>query len=104
MGILVFSDAGIALGFAKALRENLSARDIPCRIGIDQSDVLLFRLGGRGFDVAGTAVNVASKLAQDCGDCGSIYVTESAVSGTDAPNGLPFSVEISRVRIRGMTF
>ena len=40
--------------------------------------MLVFELGPGSRDIAGSAVNVASKLAQDCGVFGRIYVNDAA--------------------------
>jgi class 3 adenylate cyclase len=40
--------------------------------------MLVFELGPGSRDIAGSAVNTASKLAQDCGVFGRIYVSEAA--------------------------
>jgi hypothetical protein len=40
--------------------------------------VLLFELGAGARDIAGSPVNVASKLAQDVGEFGKIHVSDAA--------------------------
>jgi class 3 adenylate cyclase len=61
---------------------------VPLRIGVDTGRVLLFELGPGSRDVAGTPVNVASKLAQYTGQSGAIHLTIEAARQaglTDAP-------------------
>ncbi len=102
ISIVAFDDTGRALDFSKELVERLKSENVSCRIGVDRSDILVFDLGKRGYEVAGTAVNVASKLAQDFGKFDSVYASVDA----DVPDewksvGTPFVTEISKVELRG---
>ncbi len=74
LGIYIFEDSGAALEFAQALRQALTQEAIACRIGIDVGPVLVFDLATSGKDIAGMPVNVASKMAQDKGQFGKIYL------------------------------
>jgi class 3 adenylate cyclase len=56
----------------------LGAQDVQLRIGMDVGRILLFELGPGLRDVAGSPVNVASKLAQDRGVLGAIQLTADA--------------------------
>ena len=67
LGIYVFDDAPAALAFARSFRLEFAKHDIACRIGIDAGAVLLFDLPAGGKDIAGSPVNMASKMAQDKG-------------------------------------
>jgi class 3 adenylate cyclase len=75
LGIYVFDDASAAVGFARTFRAELANYDIPCRIGIDAGPVLIFDLPAGGKDIAGNPVNVASKMAQDKGAFGKLYLS-----------------------------
>ena len=78
ISIYVFREPGPAAAFAQAFREAFAEQGVQTRIGIDAGDVLLFDLGRGRHDIAGSPVNVASKLAQDCGEFGRIYLSEAA--------------------------
>ncbi len=78
ISIYTFPEPGPAAAFAEAFREQFAQQGVLTRIGIDSGQVLLFDLGGGRRDIAGSPVNVASKLAQDCGEFGRIYLSEAA--------------------------
>lgn len=78
ISIFVFKDCASGVTFAEGFRAALRALGIACRIGVDTGQVLVFDLGAGARDIAGTPVNVASKLAQDLGEFGTIYVSEAA--------------------------
>ena len=84
ISIFAFNDGASAITFAQGFRAALKEQGIACRIGVDTGQVLVFDLGNGAKDVAGSPVNVASKLAQDVGEFGKIYVSD--------PAGTPFSV------------
>jgi class 3 adenylate cyclase len=48
--------------------------------------VLLFELGAGRYDVAGSPVNVASKLAQDAGKLGAITLTWASARAAGIPD------------------
>jgi class 3 adenylate cyclase len=75
LGIYVFDNAIAAVKFAKAFRQELSSQNIDCRIGIDTGEVLIFDLAIGTKDIAGSPVNVASKMAQDKGEFGKLYLS-----------------------------
>ncbi len=78
IGLYSFPQCDTAVAFARGFRAALADQGIQCRIGIDVGRVLLFELGHNSRDVAGSPVNIASKLAQDCGTFGGIYLSETA--------------------------
>ena len=57
-----------------------------------------FYLGPATRDVAGSAVNVAAKLAQDCGADGGIYVSQDAAARSGM-EGTPVSFERSGISL-----
>ncbi len=75
LGIYVFDDAAAALDFARAFRDEFAKYEIGCRVGIDAGDVLIFDLPAGGKDIAGNPVNVASKMSQDKGAFGKLYLS-----------------------------
>lgn len=74
LGLYVFDSEIEAISFAEALREKLKSEEITCRIGIDAGPVFIFDLSV-GRDIAGSPVNMASKMAQDKGKWGRIYLS-----------------------------
>ena len=96
--IYLFDDAGHALAFARKLRAELAAQRVELRIGIDTGRVLLFELAPGTFDIAGTAVNVASKLAQDTGRFGVIHLTRAAAEQA----GMTVGGALSTVQLGGV--
>ena len=75
LGIYVFDKADTAVSFAQTFRQELTKQDITCRIGIDAGEVLISDLSVGSKDIAGMPVNVASKMAQDKGEFGKIYLS-----------------------------
>jgi class 3 adenylate cyclase len=78
IGIYTFDEAETAIVFADECRRALAAEDVACRIGIDAGPVLVFDLPTGGRDIAGMPVNVASKMAQDKGRMGKVYLSAAA--------------------------
>lgn len=78
ISIYTFPEPGPAAAFAQAFRESFAQQGVLTRIGIDSGEVLLFDLGGGRREIAGSPINVASKLAQDCGEFGRIYLSDTA--------------------------
>jgi hypothetical protein len=76
IGIYTFTECRDALEFARNFRSELVAQGIQCSIGIDAGPVLVFDLGPGSRDIAGSAVNIASKLAQDVGEFGKIQISD----------------------------
>ena len=76
LGIYVFVEANAAVNFAQTFRQELAKQDITCRIGIDRGEVLIFNLSVGTKDIAGMPVNVASKMAQDKGEFGKLYLSD----------------------------
>lgn len=77
LGIYLFDEPAVAVRFAQEFRQELAARNIVCRIGIDHGPVLFGELSGGGMDIAGMPVNIASKMAQDIGEPGRMYLSEA---------------------------
>lgn len=85
LGIYTFDDPARALEFARTFRRELASGGIRCRTGIDAGPVLVFDLAGGGKDLAGAPVNIASKMAQDCGTWDHIYLSDRVHPHVDAP-------------------
>ena len=87
IGIFTFSESVAALEFAQQFRQAFLDQGIQSRIGIDEGEVLVFDLDSGLIDIAGMPVNLASKLAQDCGEFGKIYMTQRAARSAGAGTG-----------------
>jgi len=104
LALLTFDTTREAVEFAQVLRARGADNGIPVRIGIDQGPVLLFATPDGAKSIAGDAVNIASKLAEDAGRAGRISVTTRAAARLDpAPAGEPFQVTVSSVLLTGIT-
>jgi hypothetical protein len=66
---------------------------------VDVGRVLVFELGAGLRDIAGSPVNIASKLAQDAGEFGVIHLTGDAARKA----GLPAVTATDKVRAGGVT-
>lgn len=97
--LYAFDQARHALDFARKLRATFAEQAVPLAIGIDTGRVLLFELGPGARDVAGSPVNVASKLAQDLGSLGTIQLTIEAARQA----GLPAVAATHAVTVSGVT-
>jgi len=103
LGIYTFDECAPALAFAKRFREAFLRQGIASRIGIDYGEVLVFQIRDGIEDIAGAPVNIASKLAQDEGIFGKIYISEEASHTAGAGSEFhPVTFEISGVEIRAL--
>lgn len=89
IGIYTFVDCREAIDFARRFREAVGAQGVRCRIGIDAGPVLVFDLAPGSREIAGSAVNVASKLAQDTGEYGMIQVSDVVLQRAKAKKERP---------------
>jgi class 3 adenylate cyclase len=104
VSIYLFDAAGQAVAFARKLRDTLAAQSVARRMGLDAGRVLLFELGDDRRDIAGSPVNVASKLAQDAGRLGAIMLSSrvAALAGLAATE-VSHSIHVSGVTIDAIT-
>ncbi|MEU7742750.1 adenylate/guanylate cyclase domain-containing protein [Nonomuraea sp. NPDC049158] len=77
LALYLFEEAAPAVRFARCLRAGLAEHEIVCRIGVAAGPVLAGETPGGGWDVAGAPVNLASKMAQDLGRPGRVYLSEA---------------------------
>jgi hypothetical protein len=89
VGIYTFAECRDAIDFARRFRDALNAQGVKCRIGIDAGPVLVFDLAPGSREIAGSAVNVASKLAQDTGEYGMIQVSDVVLKSAKAKKERP---------------
>lgn len=99
LGIYLFNEPAAAIRFAQQFRQDLATRDILCRIGVDLGPVLVGELSGGGLDIAGMPVNIASKMAQDVGEFGRMYLSEALHKQIDLPGFTPLQYTVSGVRM-----
>lgn len=100
LGIFTFTECAPAVEFARRFRDAFLARGIRSRIGVDVGDVLVFELGGGLIDLAGMPVNIASKMAQDAGMFGKIYLTEAALHACPARENLsPLQIRFGELTV-----
>jgi hypothetical protein len=78
LGIYTFAEPAKAVEFARRFRDALEEQGVRCRVGIDAGPVLLFDLTPGSREIAGSPVNVASKLSQDVGSYGAIRISQEA--------------------------
>ena len=102
ISIYTFQDCRNAVAFAEGFRRELKSQGIACRIGIDVGQVLEFDLGGGARDIAGSPVNIASKLAQDVGEFGKIYATEAAARKAALTGTEPVMFVVAGVTVRAV--
>ena len=101
LSLYTFPDCGNAIAFARAFRETLAEQGVQCRIGIDIGPVLVFELGEGSRDIAGSAVNIASKLAEDVGEYGRIQMTDTVAQRAGARRERPtLRFTVSGVELR----
>jgi class 3 adenylate cyclase len=99
LGIYLFDEAQAAVQFAHSFRQALAQADVSCRIGIDAGAVLVFDLEGGGSDIAGMPVNLASKMAQDKGQMGKLYLSAAVRESVDAGAFTELRYTVSGVEI-----
>ncbi|MFF5205998.1 adenylate/guanylate cyclase domain-containing protein [Streptosporangium sp. NPDC000396] len=102
LAIYAFEDPAPAVRFARRLRSRLAEHEIICRIGVDTGPVLAGEIPGGGRDIAGAPVNVASKMAQDLGRPGHIYLSEAVREHID-PTGDPAAFTPVQCTVSGVT-
>lgn len=96
IGILRGDNLQSLVAAANSITKVCQREQVPVAFGVDRGDYFLFALEGGEYDVAGSPVNIASKLSEDCGKPGSILVSESAWEGGSAQEHI---LEISGMRL-----
>jgi Adenylate and Guanylate cyclase catalytic domain len=99
LGIYLFDEPAAAVRFAQNFRADLATRDIGCRIGVDCGPVLVGELSSGGMEIAGMPVNIASKMAQDVGKPGKIYLSEAIRDHVDADDVEPVQYAVSGIQL-----
>jgi class 3 adenylate cyclase len=103
LAILTFDTPGEGLEFARAVRSQFAENGIIATIGVDQGPVLFFSNPRGPSGIAGSPVNIASKLAEGAGKDGNIRITTRAASRIPSLAGAqPFQFTVSRVLLTGV--
>lgn len=103
LAIIASDDVAHACDLAKRLLEAMQEQGFTSNAGVVQGDVLLFRLKAGGRDIAGSPVNVASKLAEDTEDRNALFFETSVADAARALGfSAPFELTRSSVTIRGV--
>jgi class 3 adenylate cyclase len=104
LGILTFETSQEAIDAAQALRRLCAANGLVVKIGMASGPVLLFSNPRGPSGIAGSPVNVASKLSEDAGIPGRINIAGNVAAGLDGLDGAdPFAVTVHGVVLRGLT-
>jgi class 3 adenylate cyclase len=77
LAIYAFPDPLQALDFSLELRQILADDGVLVKLGLDSGPLIVFKLPRGTRDIVGISVNIASKLVQDGGEFGKIYLTEN---------------------------
>ena len=99
--LLHVPEADKAASFARELIVALRAGGFAGNVGLCEGEVLMFDRGNGNWNVAGAAVNISSKLAEDTPERGVIFF-ESSVAHAAGPDAVPFSIVKSGVTIAGV--
>ena len=112
MGDSIFDPlGGIAAGShtllvlsGKDTRESLAKAGLRSKIGVDSGEVLVFDTPQGRRDIAGMPVNRASKITQDRGEFGKLYLSDSAASEAGSDGFERIEVEVSGVRLESWVY
>ncbi|MBC7774203.1 MAG: family 3 adenylate cyclase [Phycisphaerae bacterium] len=99
LGIYVFDSPHVAFSFSKEFQDVLNRQNVETRIGIDRGPVLVFDLPAGGKDIAGMPVNIASKMAQDKGRFGYVYLNGHLSESMDVSALTQISYTVSDVEM-----
>jgi class 3 adenylate cyclase len=104
LGILTFEGAAEAFDAADALRRRFAANSLPIKIGMASGPVLYFSNPRGPSGIAGSPVNIASKISEDAGVAGRINIA-SDVAAQLPPriDAAPFEITIGGVVLHGVT-
>lgn len=102
LGIFVADSDSEAVQFAEDVLLSMVRSEDRVSIGLARGDILLFNLEGGGKDLAGGAVNIASKISEDVPGHNTLYVEESVQIPEVQRNKFEaFAMDKSGVVIRG---
>jgi class 3 adenylate cyclase len=102
LAILSFDAVPEALEFAREVRARLARNGLAVAQGIDWGPVLLLRSQGGPSGISGDPVNVASKISEELGEPGKIFVTQRAAQFLkDVESESQFKLRISGFDLTG---
>lgn len=102
LGIFVADRESEAISFAEEILLIMREGNDAVSIGLSRGDVLLFDLDAGNRDIAGGAVNLASKVSEDIPERNTLYVEESVQIPLNHQHKFEhFSLERSHVIIKG---
>ncbi len=102
LAIYVTNNVIASIEFALELRKTLKDNDFLCKIGISSGEVLVFDMRSGGKEIAGEPVNIASKLAEDYGKFGYIYIHDSiSLPGKYTKKADDVIAKVSHVELKG---
>ncbi len=105
LGIYVSKNHHYALDFAEDLRNLLANNGYTYSIGVAAGPVLVFPLEQGGSDIAGGAINIASKISEDIKDRNSLYIHDSVdISGRNMGHYEQYVLEKSGINLKGLKF
>jgi len=105
LGIFVANDDKEAVELAEEILSDIRKGTDQVSIGLARGEVLLFNLDGGGRDIAGGAVNIASKIAEDIPDRNSLYIDSSvSIPGHHLHKYEEYALEKSHVLLKGWKF
>jgi class 3 adenylate cyclase len=96
LAIYAFTDHFQAFDFSLELRQVLEDDGVLVKIGIDSGPVIVFKLPRGTRDIVGNPINITSKLVQDGGEFGKIYLTDNIYQHIDINNFNPIFLEICK--------
>jgi hypothetical protein len=103
IAILTFDHPRDALDFTRTTHAKLAENGLPVLAGVDAGPVLLFENSRGPSGIAGDAINVASKLAEDVGRPGCFSVTDRAAKRLGESTGHErFEIGVSGITLRGV--
>jgi len=102
LGIFVADKESEAVEFAEEILTTMREGNDTVSIGLSRGDVLIFDLDIGGKDIAGGAVNFASKVSEDIEERNTLYIEESVrIPLNHQQKYEPFSMEKSHIIIKG---
>lgn len=105
LGIFVADKDSEAVEFAEEVLLAMRSSNDKVSIGLARGDVLLFNLDDGGMDIAGGAVNEASKISEDIPEQNTLYAEDTViVPAHHLAKFEPFALEKSGVILKGMRY
>ncbi len=102
LGIFICNEIKNLIEFAMSLKAKLEDTDFSATFGMSGGEVFLFPISKSIKEIAGSPVNIASKLAEDVGKKNAIYMDDSInIPPNYLPKCVPFSVPASHVQLQG---